>query len=192
MIAAELLTEAVRAGVSLRLVGGTVKVSGTPPQALLDRLRAHKEEIVAILAAETCRHCGARPQPLELGGFSPGGWSCDACLAAADLLAITRGVVIDDDADNVILREAGGSSRSEQRRWHDDRAWIADLASAESREARFAVLGSWVAAAGGRWVGTTAELPRLPARLAALELRRMLRQAGIEVRDAVASAGVAP
>ena len=61
--------------------------------------------------------------------------------------------------------------------------WIAEVGGAVSADEKLAVLADWVAAVGGRLVGQEAVLLELPRKLAALELRRMLRQAGIEVRD---------
>jgi hypothetical protein len=65
--------------------------------------------------------------------------------------------------------------------WADDRAWIADLVRAPDAQSKLAVLSGWVAAAGGRVEAGRALLPALPRRLAAVELRRMLRQYGITV-----------
>ena len=64
--------------------------------------------------------------------------------------------------------------------WVEDRAGI--------REWRWAVdqaevLDCWVCAAGGRIENGIAVLPLLPHLLASLELRRMLRQSGIEIRE---------
>ena len=54
---------------------------------------------------------------------------------------------------------------------------------AERGDPRLALLFAWVIAAGGWISGMTAELPPLPACLARLELRRMLRQHGITVAE---------
>lgn len=50
MSAAELLAESARAGVSLRLVDGIVRVRGTPSPDLLTRLRGAKAELERHLA----------------------------------------------------------------------------------------------------------------------------------------------
>ena len=68
--------------------------------------------------------------------------------------------------------------------WTDDRAWVAEIVRAATTDEKLATLFSWVLAADGWIEGTTALLPALPRRLAALELRRMLRQSRIEVREA--------
>jgi len=67
--------------------------------------------------------------------------------------------------------------------WTDDRAWIAEIVRHKDPhcDAVLALLFSWVLAAGGWINGMTAELPALPHRLAAVELRRMLRRSGIGI-----------
>ena len=67
--------------------------------------------------------------------------------------------------------------------WTDDRAWVAEIVRATTTDEKLAVLFWWVLAAGGWIDGMTALLPPLPHRLAALELRRMLRQFQIEIRE---------
>jgi hypothetical protein len=69
--------------------------------------------------------------------------------------------------------------------WTDDRAWIAEIVRATTTDEKLAMLFWWVLAAGGWIDGMTALLPALPRRYAALELRRMLRQSGIEIREAL-------
>jgi hypothetical protein len=69
--------------------------------------------------------------------------------------------------------------------WTDDRAWITDWRWATDCLAKVVILARWVNAAGGRIEHDVALLPPLPRRLAALELRRMLRQSRIEVREHV-------
>lgn len=69
------------------------------------------------------------------------------------------------------------------RPWTEDRAWISEVAQAKTDDERLSVLFWWVLAAGGWISGSTALLPPLPHRLAALELRRMLRQSGIVISD---------
>lgn len=132
----------------------------------------------------TCRRCGAHPQPLELGGFGLDGWSCDACLAAAGLLALARGAVVDDEAAALAEGPLGRVSSHRPRRWYDDRDWIADFVRAADNVAKLAVLKAWVEAAGGHLVDHRAMLPPLPRRLATLELRRILRQVGITIIEA--------
>lgn len=194
MTARSALQLAQQAGVRVTLDGDRVSLSAASPPStdLLDQMRHHKAEIMAILVCEACRHCGAAPQSLEIGGFSPAGWTCDNCLAAGGFLAIARSVLVEDDAGGPIVRMAGSSRGTGLRRWHDDRGWIADVTSAATADEKLAVLATWVAAAGGRLLGGTADLPALPRRLATLELRRMLRQAGVAVREASVSAGVSP
>ena len=54
---------------------------------------------------------------------------------------------------------------------------------ATTADEKRAMLAEWVQAAGG-WIDeATAFLPALPHRLATLELRRMLRQFRIEIRE---------
>ena len=67
--------------------------------------------------------------------------------------------------------------------WTDDRAWIAEIVRHKDPycDAVLALLFAWVLAAGGWIDGMTADLPDLPHRLAALELRRMLRRSGIGI-----------
>jgi hypothetical protein len=59
--AIRLLAEVEAAGIRLRLEPtGTVHLSGLapPPAEVLDGLRAHRAEIVALLRGDACRHCG--------------------------------------------------------------------------------------------------------------------------------------
>ncbi|HEX6015402.1 MAG TPA: hypothetical protein VFY87_27100 [Geminicoccaceae bacterium] len=79
----------------------------------------------------------------------------------------------------------GLPSLTGRRGWDDDRAWIADVVRAPDAGRKLAVLAGWVAAAGGRLEDGHAVLPALPHRLAAVELRRMLRQHGVTVAAAV-------
>lgn len=67
--------------------------------------------------------------------------------------------------------------------WTDDRAWMAEVVRHKDPhcDAVLALLFAWVLAAGGWIDGMTAELPDLPHRYAALELRRMLRRSGIGI-----------
>ena len=56
--AVALLAEAEAVGASLRAAGnGNVRAAGAP-LALLARLREHKAELLALLTANACRHCG--------------------------------------------------------------------------------------------------------------------------------------
>jgi hypothetical protein len=104
------------------------------------------------------------------------------------MLVVVRGVVVEEEADDrdQHLEEF---RRLRPHRWQDDPAWIDNYIHATSGEERAAVLAAWVGATGGRLVGTEAVLPPLPRRLAALELRRLLRQAGIGVTVAVSLGG---
>jgi hypothetical protein len=56
------LIQANRAGLRLRLAeDGKVMIQGTPeavPVDLLARLRQYRDEIVALLRGDPCRHCG--------------------------------------------------------------------------------------------------------------------------------------
>ena len=71
--------------------------------------------------------------------------------------------------------------------WTDDRAWISDIVRAPDAAAKLAVLADWIARAGGETVDRTVMLPALrprhERRLAEVELRRMCRQAGIEILE---------
>ena len=56
--AVALLAEAEAVGASLRAAGnGNVRAAGAP-LALLARLREHKAELLELLTANACRHCG--------------------------------------------------------------------------------------------------------------------------------------
>ena len=84
MTAAALLREAGRAGVTLRLVDGQPKLSGSPSPELLAPLRAHKPELMALLSGGGCRRCGATlpPAPAPLGSlivFADGSAECMPC-----------------------------------------------------------------------------------------------------------------
>jgi hypothetical protein len=84
-------------------------------------------------------------------------------------------------------REAGKEPKVERPSWTDDRAWLADIRHARDDAAKLAVLADWVAAAGGETCGRNVMLPALcpprERRLAELELRRMCRQAGLEILE---------
>jgi hypothetical protein len=67
--------------------------------------------------------------------------------------------------------------------WTDDRSWISDVVRAVTTDEKLATMFSWVLAAGGWTDGSIALLPHLPHRLATLELRRMLRQFRIDIRE---------
>jgi hypothetical protein len=70
--------------------------------------------------------------------------------------------------------------------WTDDRSWISDIRHAPDEAAKLAVLAAWVTAAGGETMGRTVMLPGFPphrAPLAAIELRRMCEQFGLDVLD---------
>ena len=112
MTAVEAVREARAAGVSLRLVGGKAKVAGDPSAELLARLRAHNAEIVEILSADRCRHCGvslAWPGPAGII-LGDGTAECQPCADAEAwrlLEAGRRAVEIPDalaDPAEVMLR----------------------------------------------------------------------------------------
>jgi hypothetical protein len=72
MSAVGLLAEAAAAGISLRLEpDGTVHLTATtpPPASLLDGLRAHRDEIVALLRGDACRYCCGPIRWSEPGGL---------------------------------------------------------------------------------------------------------------------------
>lgn len=67
MSAAKLLADARGAGVQLWRDGERVRWRGAPSDSLIDRLRAHKAELIEILGGDRCRHCGERmawPSPV--------------------------------------------------------------------------------------------------------------------------------
>jgi hypothetical protein len=71
--------------------------------------------------------------------------------------------------------------------WTDDRAWIRDVRNGPDHQAKLAILTAWVESAEGRVTNGTAHLaplqPPQQRRLAELELRRTLRQHGLDVVD---------
>jgi hypothetical protein len=82
--AAALLAEAHAAGVWVRLTGAAVKVTDTAPPDLLERLRAAKPELVAILKGDRCVDCGtalAWPRPAGVV-FNDGTAACLPCYEA--------------------------------------------------------------------------------------------------------------
>ena len=84
MSAARLLGEAATAGVELWRDGERVRWRGTPPAGLLDRLRAHKGDLVELLRGDRCRACGERmawPGPAGVI-FTDGTAECRACTDA--------------------------------------------------------------------------------------------------------------
>jgi hypothetical protein len=91
--ATALLTEARAAGVRLRLASdGRLKASGAPSLELLDRLRAHKLELAALLRGDICRWCG---QPMDWpkpAGIVEGTGTAlhHACDEAAEVARIER------------------------------------------------------------------------------------------------------
>lgn len=65
--AAKLLAEVAAEGGELRLKAGRPNVTGRPSPELLERLRAHRTELTALLSGNACRHCGepmAWPDPV--------------------------------------------------------------------------------------------------------------------------------
>jgi hypothetical protein len=84
------LAAAHLAGIRLWLAAdGRPMVAGSPetvPAALLQALRAHKPEIVAILRGECCRYCsgGLPPPPALAMGFADGTGAHVPCYEAAE------------------------------------------------------------------------------------------------------------
>jgi hypothetical protein len=78
-------------------------------------------------------------------------------------------------------------ARPKTRDWADDRAWTSRFVAAPTLEAKRAVLTRWAEAMGGMVVDGAVVLPPLQPhavrRLAEVELRRLLRQVGVEVRE---------
>ena len=85
--AVALLAEAEAAGASLRAAGnGNVRAAGAP-LALLARLREHKAELLELLTANACRHCGeAMDWPGPVGRmFADGTGAHHACHERAEV-----------------------------------------------------------------------------------------------------------
>lgn len=59
------IERAARAGIRLRLDGEYVVASGpsAPDPNLVDEIRSHRAEVVAILQGRACSHCGAEALP---------------------------------------------------------------------------------------------------------------------------------
>jgi hypothetical protein len=80
-----------------------------------------------------------------------------------------------------------GEPKIESPDWTDDREWLADIPRAPDEAAKLEKLAAWVTAAGGEICGRTVMLPALrphpERRLAELELRRMVRQFGLEILE---------
>jgi hypothetical protein len=78
-------------------------------------------------------------------------------------------------------------SPAPQPDWTDDRAWILEIQRAPDLSTKLEVLAAWVAVVGGEIVDGMALLPALrpprERRLAELELRRMVRQLGLEILE---------
>ncbi len=97
-----LLAEAEASGANLRLAGnGNVRAAGVP-LPLLARLRQHKAELLELLTANACRHCGdplAWPGPVGIT-FADGTGAHHACHERAEVERIRA------RAKNAVSREA--------------------------------------------------------------------------------------
>jgi hypothetical protein len=89
MTAAKLLAEAQAAGVAMTVAAGRLRLSAArePPANLVDRLRAHKAELIELLTGARCRHCGGaldwrRPDSVA---FVDGTGAHLACYEAAEV-----------------------------------------------------------------------------------------------------------
>jgi hypothetical protein len=81
--AVRLLREPQAAGLRLRAEDGQVRVAAdrAPPTELLERLRAHKSEILELLRSDRCQGCGERlawPEPVGVV-HGDGRASCFPC-----------------------------------------------------------------------------------------------------------------
>jgi hypothetical protein len=88
--AVALLAEAEAVGASLRAAGnGNVRAAGAP-LALLARLREHKAELLELLTANACRHCGeVMNWPGSVGRtFADGTGAHHACHERAEVARI--------------------------------------------------------------------------------------------------------
>lgn len=110
-----LLTEARVAGVGIRLVGGKPRVAGEPSPEFLARLRAAKDALAALLAGETCRHCGAAIDWLRPGvvAFADGTGAHLPCHERAEIERLHRAaeralacVVATSDDGELLVEEA--------------------------------------------------------------------------------------
>lgn len=103
-----MLAAASAAGIELWLDGDRVRWrAAEPDSAILEALRAHKPEILAILAGNRCRHCGealAWPEPVGVI-HGDGRASCFRCYYEAAAQRAVAGVVATSDDGDLIRPE---------------------------------------------------------------------------------------
>jgi hypothetical protein len=188
----------------MAVAGGDLKLRGErePPAGLLVRIQEHKAELIELLWAadlgqavnddggmpisagialdgdgypcRPCPVCCGRLfwKPADLPDAGPG-WRCHGCELPSRPY---HGCGLLPDADAPLKPAAEVVLDRAAPDWTDDRAWIALWRDAGSTLAgRKPVLEAWFA---------TAPPPPLPRRLAAVELRRIAQQHGIEVEVA--------
>ncbi len=100
MTALRVLAEASAAGVGLQVDGGRLRLNAkeAPSPGLLERLRAHKAEVVELLTARLCRHCGEpvewrAPGPVAFADGTAAHLPCYERAEVERLLAAARRVV---------------------------------------------------------------------------------------------------
>jgi hypothetical protein len=167
MSARLLIEEAEANGVRFFIDDNKLRYSGDLPEALFAAMWRHREEVRSLVEKMDvrCWQCRTEPLPTEIGGYDAKGWCCERCLRSYPVGRYVEPPAPDDGP---------------RPRWTDDQEWIRLMRWAADPAA---VLAEWLSAAGGRREDGVAVLPPLPHRLAKLELYRMLKQAGLAVRE---------
>jgi hypothetical protein len=162
-----LIDEAEATGVRFFIDDDKLRYSGDLPETLFEAMWQQREEVRALVEIRSvrCWQCRVEPLPEEIGGYDANGWRCGCCLGR--------------DAVGPYV-EPPAPEEGPRPHWTDDQEWVRLMRWAADPPT---VLSEWLTAAGGRQEDRVAVLPPLPHRLATLELRRMLKQAGLVVRE---------